>query len=87
MAEPQRGEKDPDDSGLGSTARQMQAAQPWIAAAWKLIGGAVVGMLGGLGVDRWFPAVKPWGTVVLSLTGISVGFYALIREVMRMGKK
>ncbi|MCP3098381.1 AtpZ/AtpI family protein [Myxococcus sp. K15C18031901] len=75
-----------DGSELGETARQMRAAQPYIAAVWKLVGGAVVGVLGGYWLDK---ALKtgPWLMVGLSLVGICVGFYGFLREMARLGKR
>ncbi|HVG60037.1 MAG TPA: F0F1 ATP synthase assembly protein I, partial [Hyalangium sp.] len=55
MAEEPRGSKAQrqEDRELSSTARQMRAAAPYISAVWKMVGGAVVGVLGGLLLDRW----------------------------------
>ncbi|KFE68120.1 AtpZ/AtpI family protein [Hyalangium minutum] len=88
MAEEPRkpGQKGQRDQELGSTARQMQEAMPYISAVWKMVGGAVVGVLGGLLLDRWL-GTKPWLLVVLSVVGISVGFYGFLREMNRLGKK
>ncbi|RKH53482.1 F0F1 ATP synthase assembly protein I, partial [Corallococcus aberystwythensis] len=36
-----RKQADAPDSELGETARQMRAAEPYISAVWKLVGGAV----------------------------------------------
>lgn len=88
MAEEPRdqGEKGQEGQELGSTARQMQAAAPYISAVWKMVGGAVVGVLGGLLLDRWL-GTKPWLLVVLSVVGICVGFYGFLHEMTRLGKK
>lgn len=75
-----------EDSELSSTAQQMRAAAPYISAVWKMVGGAVVGVLGGLLLDRWL-GTKPWMLVGLSVVGISVGFYGFLHEVTRLGKK
>ncbi len=88
MAEEPRGPgRQPEEgSELSSTARQMRAAAPYIAAVWKMVGGAVVGVLGGLMLDRWL-GTKPWLLVGLSVVGISVGFYGFLHEMTRLGKK
>ena len=88
MAEEPRdqGEKGQEGQELGSTARQMQEAAPYISAVWKMVGGAVVGVLGGLLLDRWL-GTKPWLLVALSVVGISVGFYGFLHEMTRLGKK
>lgn len=70
---------------LGDTAKAMQGAAPWVSAVWKLVGGAVVGVLGGYFVDRWL-GIGPWGTVGLSVLGIGVGFYGFIHTVLQLQK-
>jgi len=82
----EQGGKKPEGSELGSTARQMQAAMPYISAVWKMVGGAVVGVIGGYLMDRWL-GTTPWGLVGLSVVGICVGFYGFIHEMNRLGKK
>lgn len=67
-------------------ARQLQAAQPYVGMVWKLLGGAAVGVMGGMWVDKQF-GTTPWGVVGLSVVGISIGFYAFIRAALRMGEK
>ena len=81
-----QGGKKPKGSELSPTARQMQAAMPYISAVWKMVGGAVVGVLGGYLLDRWLETT-PWGLVGLSVVGICVGFYGFIHEMNRLGKK
>jgi ATP synthase protein I len=84
MAErrPDRGEGDE----LSSAAKQLRAAEPYISAVWKLVGGAVVGVLGGYLLDGWL-GTRPWLLVALSLVGISVGFYAFIRAMLQLAKR
>jgi ATP synthase protein I len=88
MAEEPRGphRQGKEDSELSPTARQMRAAAPYISAVWKMVGGAVVGVLGGMLMDRWL-GTKPWGLVGLSVVGICVGFYGFLHEMTRLGKK
>ncbi|MBJ6760363.1 AtpZ/AtpI family protein [Myxococcaceae bacterium JPH2] len=86
MAERRPSNERPDDRELGETARQMRAAEPYISAVWKLVGGAVVGVLGGWGLDRWL-GTAPWMLLGLSLVGICVGFYGFLREMARLGKR
>lgn len=78
--------KAPEDQGLSATAKGMRSAQPWMNALWKLINGAVVGVVGGWLVDRYF-GTTPWGIVVLSTLGIGVGFYGFIHAALRLGRK
>lgn len=73
-------------SELGSAAREMRAAEPYIGAVWKLVGGAVVGVLGGYFLDRLL-GTTPWMLVSLSTLGIGVGFYAFIRAMLKLGAK
>jgi ATP synthase protein I len=75
-----------DGSELSETARQMRAAEPYIGAVWKLVGGAVVGVLGGYFLDRWL-GTTPWLLVALSSLGIGVGFFAFIQTMLRLGSK
>ena len=75
-----------EDDELSNAAKQMRAAQPWLGAVWKLVGGCAVGVLMGLGLDRW-AGTGPWGLVGLSVVGIVVGMYAFIREASRLGKR
>ena len=77
---------DSGDDGLSPVAREMHAAQPYIGAVWKLVGGAVFGVLAGYFLDKWLHTT-PWILVGLSVVGISVGFYGFIRDMLRMGKK
>jgi ATP synthase protein I len=88
MAEEPRGPhgQGKEGSELSPTARQMRAAAPYISAVWKMVGGAVVGVLGGMLMDRWL-GTKPWGLVGLSVVGICVGFYGFLHEMTRLGKK
>ncbi|MFL5348621.1 MAG: AtpZ/AtpI family protein [Hyalangium sp.] len=81
-----QGDKGQEDSELGSTARQMQAAMPYISAVWKMVGGTIVGVIGGLLLDRWL-GTKPWMLVGLSVAGTVVGFYGFLHEMTRLGKK
>lgn len=73
-------------SELSETAREMQAAQPYIAAVWKLVGGAVVGVLGGYFLDKWL-GTGPWLLLGLSLVGIGVGFYGFLHEMTRLSRR
>jgi ATP synthase protein I len=88
MAEEPRddGRSGSDGSELSDTARQMRAAQPYIAAVWKLVGGAVVGVLGGYFLDKWL-GTGPWLLLGLSLVGIGVGFYGFLHEMTRLSRK
>ena len=86
VKEPGEDKAGSDGSELGNTARQMRAAEPYIAAVWKLTGGAVVGVLGGYWLDKWL-GTAPWLLVGLSLVGICVGFYGFLREMARLGKR
>ena len=67
-----------EDDGLSKEARGMRAAQPYLAAAWRLVGGCVVGAAGGWAVDRWLGS-SPWGVVVGTLGGLAAGFTGLMK--------
>jgi ATP synthase protein I len=64
----------------------MRNAQPYVAAVWKLVGGAAAGVLGGYLLDRRL-GTTPWLLVGLSTLGIVVGFYGFIRDMLRLGKR
>jgi ATP synthase protein I len=74
------------DDGLSNAARQMRAANPYISAVWKMVGGAVFGVGAGYLLDRWL-GTAPWILLGLSTVGIGVGFYGFIHDMLRMGKK
>ena len=75
-----------DEDGLSQTAREMRQAQPYLAAVWKLVGGAVVGVIGGYFLDKWM-GWKPWGMVGFSVVGIGAGFYGFIHDMLKLGKR
>lgn len=87
MAEvPRDQKKEREGSELSPTAQAMRAATPYISAVWKMVGGAVVGVLLGLLLDGWL-GTKPWMLVGLSVVGIAVGFYGFFHDMNRLGKK
>jgi ATP synthase protein I len=88
MAEEPRepGGQGQDGEELSTAAQQMRAAMPYMSAVWKMVGGAVVGVLGGMLLDRWL-GTKPWLLVGLSVVGITVGFYGFFHDMTRLGKK
>ena len=87
MAEEPRDErKARQGEELSDTARQMRAAQPYIGAVWKLVGGAVVGVVGGYFLDKWL-GTGPWLMLGLSLVGIGVGFYGFLHEMTRLSRR
>jgi len=71
---------------LGKAAQQLRAAEPYISAVWKLVGGAAVGVLGGYFLDRWL-STTPWLLVALSTIGIAVGFYGFLHDLLRPKKR
>jgi ATP synthase protein I len=79
-------EKRDGDEGLSETARALRGAAPYTDAVWKLLGGALVGVLGGYGLDRWWKT-QPWMLLILSVLGIGVGFYGFLRDMMRLGRR
>lgn len=71
------------DEELSTAAKQLRAAEPYISAVWKLVGGAAVGVIGGYFLDGRL-GTRPWMMVALSVVGISVGFYAFLRAMMHL---
>lgn len=74
-----------DDEGLSDTAKGYRAAAPYLSAAWRFVGGCVVGVVGGHYLDRWLH-IAPWGTVGLSFIGIGVGFYGMMLALNDLNK-
>lgn len=75
------------DKGLSDTAKAYRSAMPWLTAISTLTSGAALGVLVGWGVDKWGQWQVPWGILVGSVVGISVGFYGFFKAVLSMGKK
>jgi ATP synthase protein I len=84
MAEEQPRKRDEEESS--SMARQLRAAEPYLAAVWRLVGAAIFGVVGGYFLDKWF-RTAPWILVGLSTVSIAVGFYAFIRAMLELGKR
>lgn len=82
MREKQRPSADSDEE-LSNAAKQLRAAEPYISAVWKLVGGAAVGVIGGYFLDARL-GTRPWLMVALSVVGIGVGFYAFLRAMMHL---
>lgn len=80
------GEDSKKDEGLSPTAAAMRESEPYLSMAWRMVGGCVVGVLAGLGVDRWM-GTKPWGLISLSLVGITAGFYGLVKTLSDSEKR
>jgi F0F1-type ATP synthase assembly protein I len=74
------------ESALARAARGLQEnvsrSGPVAGASYSLIGAIL--LLGGLGyaLDRWW-AFEPWGLVAGLALGIVVGFYELVKTVLR----
>lgn len=87
MAErPEHERKPAEGDELNPVARQMRTSEPYISAVWKLINGAVFGVVGGYLLDKWL-GTGPWLLLGLSVAGIGVGFYAFLHTILKMGKK
>lgn len=69
----------------GPDRRPTDRPQHWLAASsapWLMIAATVMGVVGGLALDRWLDCT-PWGVLGCSLAGIGVGIYLVIREGSR----
>jgi F0F1-type ATP synthase assembly protein I len=69
----------------GPDRRPTDRPQHWLAASsapWLMIAATVMGVVGGLALDRWLDCT-PWGVLGCSLAGIAVGIYLVIREGSR----
>ncbi len=80
------GRKDEDGSELSPEARAQRAAAPYLTAAWRFVGGMLVG--GGAG---WFLDGKlhsaPWGLMAGLFIGMGVGFYGMMLALGAMKKR
>ena len=75
------------DDGLSPEARAQRAAAPWLSAAWRAVGGVLVGAGAGGFVDEKFLHSTPWGLVVGLMLGLGAGFYALMQALGAVGRK
>lgn len=69
----------------GPDRRPTDRPQHWLAASsapWLMIAATVMGVVGGLALDRWLDCT-PWGVLGCSLAGIAIGIYMVIREGSR----
>ena len=69
----------PPDRRPGDERRRLLAAT---TAPWLLVAATLLGLAGGLALDRWL-GWTPWGVLVCSLAGIAVGTYLVAREGSR----
>jgi len=80
------GDNREDEPYLSPTARGMRAAQPYVDAVWKLLGGFMVGVGAGWALDRWL-GTKGWLLVAGAVLGIGVGFFAFLKAILQLGKR
>lgn len=72
-------------SGPDRRPAEPQQRQRWLAASsapWLMIAATVLGVGGGLALDRWLDCT-PWGVLGCSLAGIAAGIAMVIREGSR----
>jgi ATP synthase protein I len=82
-------QRSPDRGGdeeLSNAAKQLREAEPYLSAIWRLVGSALVGVLGGYLLDRWL-GTKPWLLLAFSFLGVSVGFYTFVQAMLRLSKR
>ena len=80
------GRKDKDGSELSPEARAQRAAAPYISAAWRVVGGMLVGGGAGWFIDERFHS-SPWGLIVGLFLGMGAGFYAMIQGLNSIKKR
>ncbi len=80
------GRKDEDGSELSPEARAQRAAQPYINAIWRVVGGVLVGGGAGWLIDRKVHS-SPWGLIIGLFLGLGVGFYGMILALTAMKKR
>ena len=77
---PEEKRPDGEPAGLSQTARAMYRAEPYFQAAWSLVGGVAVGVIGGYFADRWL-GTKPWLLVAGAVVGMAAGFYGFVKAI------
>ena len=50
---------------------------------WRMLAIVLVGTFVGWFLDRQFPAIKPWGTLSLSVLSVVGSMYIIIKEVSK----
>lgn len=75
-----------DEDRLGSTAKALAQAQPYIDATWQLIGAVAVGTLGGYFLDRWL-GTDPWLMLGGALFGVVGGMISFFKAIARLEAK
>lgn len=56
-----------------------------LGIAWQMIGTVLLFLgIGWLLDEKWFPQIKPWGTLGCTLFGVIAAMVLVIREVSRM---
>lgn len=73
-------------SAAGSLAQAMQAAQPYMDAAWQLAGALGMCALAGWWLDKKF-GTTPWFLLGGAMLGLSAGMYSFIRQVMYLANE
>ncbi len=68
--------------GFGKSAEVYRKAQPYLDAAWRLIGGVLVGTFGGYLLDNWL-GTTPWLLIVLALAGMGAGFAGMMKALSK----
>jgi ATP synthase protein I len=71
---------------LSGFAKAYRAAAPWLNASAKLTTAPLLGVVVGWWVDK-SKGTSPWGVLIGSLIGVTVGFVGFIADVLRMSKK
>lgn len=70
----------PPDPGNGKNQKSFLR---YADIAWRMMAIILVGTLGGWFLDRQFPVLKPWATLVLSVVSVVASMYIIIREVSK----
>lgn len=60
----------------------IREAAPYMSAAWTLTGGLLLGLFGGLWLDRRWDC-RPWFTLGGLLLGVTVGLYEVARVALK----
>jgi len=62
---------------------QKKTNNRYLDIGWRMLAIVLVGTFAGWFLDRQFPAIKPWGTLSLSVLSVVGSMYIIIKEVSK----
>lgn len=71
----------PDNEDMEEIREQSRSWMKYSGMAVQMIVTILVFVFGGIYLDEWLGS-EPWGTVVLSLTGVAAGLYVSLKDFL-----